>query len=53
LTARELLRYYGQLSGVDNKSLAVKVDAVLDRVGLKDSANVQLRKFSKGMLQRA
>ena len=53
LTARELLNYYGHLSGVDAKRLAGKVDAVLARVGLKDAANVQLRKFSKGMLQRA
>ncbi len=53
LTARELLRYYGQLSGVDAKQLLTRVDAVLERVGLRDAANVQLRKFSKGMLQRA
>src|ERR1700687_3547517 len=53
LTGRELLRYYGQLSGVDAKQLSHKVDAALARVGLKDAANVQLRKFSKGMLQRA
>src|SRR6266568_8627697 len=52
LTARELLRYYGQLSGVDSKQLEHKVDAVLERVGLKDATNLQLRKFSKGMLQR-
>jgi len=53
LTARELLRYYGHLSGVESKKLGTRVDAVLDLVGLKDSADVQLRKFSKGMLQRA
>jgi ABC-2 type transport system ATP-binding protein len=53
LTARELLRYYGQLSGVDPKRLSQKVDAVLEQVKLSESANVQLRKFSKGMLQRA
>jgi ABC-2 type transport system ATP-binding protein len=53
LTARELLRYYGQLSGVDAKEISRKVDAVLEQVKLSDSANVQLRKFSKGMLQRA
>ena len=53
LTARELLKYYGQLSGVDAKYLSRKVDDVLDQVGLANSANVQLRKFSKGMLQRA
>src|SRR5215470_11366734 len=47
LTARELLRYYGQLSGVDAKQLSGKVEAVLARVGLQDAAGVQLRKFSK------
>jgi ABC-2 type transport system ATP-binding protein len=53
LTARELLRYYGQLSGVDSRQLSSKVEDVLEKVGLRDSMNVQLRKFSKGMLQRA
>src|SRR5258707_9326435 len=53
LTAQELLTYYGHLSGVDAKQLSGKVEAALARVGLKDAANVQLRKFSKGMLQRA
>ena len=52
LTARELLRYYGQLSGVDAKQLSRKAEAVLERVGLNYAAGVQLRKFSKGMLQR-
>jgi ABC-2 type transport system ATP-binding protein len=53
LTARELLKYYGQLSGVDARQLIQKTDEVLERVGLKEAADVQLRKFSKGMLQRA
>src|SRR5919204_4511967 len=52
LTARELLEYYAQLSGVDARSRKPRVDSVLDRVSMTDSANVQLRKFSKGMLQR-
>jgi len=52
LTARELLNYYGQLSGVPAKGRAARVEQMLDRVGLSDSAGVQLRKFSKGMLQR-
>lgn len=51
LTGRELLRYYGQLSGVDSR-LKIKVDAALERVGMRDAADVQLRKYSKGMLQR-
>ena len=53
LTAGELLRYYGRLSGIESARLGSRVDAVLSQVGLKDSADVQLRKFSKGMLQRA
>src|SRR5438046_3578770 len=52
LTGRELLKYYGRLSGVDSKQLSQKTDAALVRVGLRDAANLQLRKFSKGMLQR-
>lgn len=53
LTAHELLRYYGQLSGVDSRRLSQRVDEILERVGLQEARNVQLRKFSKGMLQRA
>jgi len=52
LTARELLEYYGQLSGVAAKDRAKKVEAMLQRVGLPDAGDIQLRKFSKGMLQR-
>ena len=52
LTARELLKYYGHLSGVDPKLLTRKVEMALERVGLKDAAHLQLRRFSKGMLQR-
>src|SRR5215470_456889 len=37
LTARELLKYYGRLSGVASAQLNRKVEAVLERVGLKDA----------------
>ena len=52
LTARELLNYYGQLSGMAPKERSRKIDAALQRVGVPDVGGVQLRKFSKGMLQR-
>jgi ABC-2 type transport system ATP-binding protein len=52
LTARELLAYYGRLSGVAAKEISKRAEAMLVRVGLQDSGDVQLRKFSKGMLQR-
>ncbi len=52
LTAHELLEYYGQLSGVPAKQRKQRVEQVLHQVGLRDVQGVQLRKFSKGMLQR-
>ena len=52
LTAHELLEYYGQLSGVPAKQRSHRVEQVLQQVGLRDVQGVQLRKFSKGMLQR-
>jgi ABC-2 type transport system ATP-binding protein len=53
LTAHELLDYYGQLSGVPGRDRKHRIEEVLQRVGLTDVKGVQLRKFSKGMLQRA
>ncbi|HLH09642.1 MAG TPA: ABC transporter ATP-binding protein [Terriglobales bacterium] len=53
LTAVELLTYYAQLSGVPAGERQRRVASTLDRVGLaKDAVHTQLRKFSKGMLQR-
>jgi ABC-2 type transport system ATP-binding protein len=52
LSARELLNYYGQLSGVPAKGRSARVEQMLARVGLSETAGMQLRKFSKGMLQR-
>ncbi|HLX84776.1 MAG TPA: ABC transporter ATP-binding protein [Terriglobales bacterium] len=52
LSARELLNYYGQLSGMPARSRSARVEEMLKRVGLSDAAGVELRKFSKGMLQR-
>lgn len=52
LTAHELLNYYGQLSGVTGKDRQHRIEQVLARVGLSDIKGVQLRKYSKGMLQR-
>jgi len=52
LTADELLNYYAQLSGVDARQRSARIEEVLKRVGMQDARDVQLRKFSKGMLQR-
>ena len=52
LTAGELLHYYAQLSGVPAGERPRRVEASLQRVGLSGQGRTQLRKFSKGMLQR-
>ena len=52
LTASELLDYYAQLSGVPGRQRARRVQEMLGRVGMTQSARTQLRKLSKGMLQR-
>lgn len=52
LTAEEFLGFYGHLAGLDRSVIAEQVTDLLDLVGLTDARNRQLRKFSKGMLQR-
>jgi ABC-2 type transport system ATP-binding protein len=52
LTAFELLDYYGSISGLPARGRKQRVLEMLSRVGLSDAARTQLRKFSKGMLQR-
>jgi len=52
LTASELLEYYAQLSGVPGRERTRRVAEMLARVGMTGSARTQLRKLSKGMLQR-
>ena len=52
LTPVELLDYYGSLSGVSAAERKSRIPKLLERVGLGEQGRVQLRKFSKGMLQR-
>jgi len=52
LTAAELLDYYARLSGVPARERTKRVQTALARVGMSQSARTQLRKLSKGMLQR-
>lgn len=52
LTAEEFLAFYGHLAGLDGAGLKRRVEALLDLVGLAEARDRQLRKFSKGMLQR-
>ncbi|HEY3197408.1 MAG TPA: ABC transporter ATP-binding protein [Nitrospirales bacterium] len=52
LTAEEFLRFYGQLFGLGGQVLSERITQLLHTVGLSDARTLQLRKFSKGMLQR-
>jgi len=52
LTPEELLAYIGRLFGLRRSDLSKKVDSLLETVGLAESRSIQLRKFSKGMVQR-
>jgi ABC-2 type transport system ATP-binding protein len=52
LTARELLNYYAQFSNYSASERRERVEKNLERVGLSAAGDVQLRNFSKGMLQR-
>lgn len=52
LTAEELLTYFGALLGLAPADRRRRVSALLDEVGLESERKLQLRKFSKGMLQR-
>lgn len=53
LTAREFLIYGAELSGISRGLARSRAEDLLQRVGLIDDADRPLRKFSKGMLQRA
>ena len=52
LTAEELLTYFAKLLGYDSVDRARRVSSLLDEVGISGERRLQLRKFSKGMLQR-
>jgi len=53
LTPAEYLDYAGRLFGMPASERRERSRQVLQRVGLAESARVPMRRFSKGMLQRA
>ena len=52
LTAEELLRLFCRPVGLLPRRAARRVSSLLDEVGIAGERRLQLRKFSKGMLQR-
>jgi ABC-2 type transport system ATP-binding protein len=52
LTGQEFLTYCGRLLGVSRDRTLEQVPALLHEVGLERAARQQIRKYSKGMVQR-
>jgi len=52
LNARETLDFYGRLFGLPTKVRKMRIEALLDMVGLKAVANRAVGTFSKGMARR-
>ena len=52
LTAGEFLDFYGRLFSIGRAERQSRIGSLLDMVGLSPARDLQLRKFSKGMLQR-
>ena len=53
LTAAELLNYFARFHGLRESDRRARVERMLKKVGLDTAKKIQLRKYSKGMLQRA
>ncbi|MCI4318975.1 MAG: ABC transporter ATP-binding protein [Thermoplasmata archaeon] len=52
ISARENLRYFADLYGVPLPQRASRIDEVLARVGLADSADRRVEEYSRGMKQK-
>jgi ABC-2 type transport system ATP-binding protein len=52
LTAPELLDYFARFYGFNAAERKARVARMLKKVGLETAGKIQLRKYSKGMLQR-
>ena len=52
LTGRELLAFYSRLLDVPTDEQTAQISNILEKTGMTASADIRLRKYSKGMLQR-
>ena len=52
LTGKEFLDLSGRLAGLSGKSLDQRIREVLQTVGMGRAAGLQIRRYSKGMIQR-
>lgn len=52
LTGEGFLRYFGALSGLSSEQVDRRIPGVLESVGMTRARKVELKRYSKGMLQR-
>ncbi len=52
LSAKQILYYYGKMSGVPAADLKIRIPELLEIVKLSEWGNTKIKNFSKGMLQR-
>jgi ABC-2 type transport system ATP-binding protein len=52
LSARENLSFWGQMYNLSGKALKVRIDEVLEQIGLSDKANQRVKTYSGGMKRR-
>jgi len=52
LNAEELLRFTGDLFSIPRKQIKKRIENLIERVGLKGKNHLQLKKYSRGMIQR-
>jgi sodium transport system ATP-binding protein len=51
-TAREHLRYVGNLHGLDGSDLERRIDALIDLLDMRDFADRRAQNFSRGMIRK-
>jgi ABC-2 type transport system ATP-binding protein len=52
LTGEEVLKYFGRLSGMEDKDLNPRIDEYLKLVDMEKARKMKIKKYSKGMMQR-
>jgi ABC-2 type transport system ATP-binding protein len=52
LTGRQCMQLFGMMSGMPKSELDARIEPLLARVGMRDSADRKVREYSKGMQQR-
>jgi len=52
LSARENLNFWGQMYGLSGKALRMRVEEVLEQIGMVDKAKLRVKNYSGGMKRR-